>query len=317
MAALRDWTGQHLPAILITADRSDALRRMAARDDISVISKPVKLSRLRPLVDWAIQPHGRRAVGLSPYHGYRQKSGMTGRADRIGCAAWEEATMMKRAALACALALMIAAGPGLAASTDGEATYDLLFRDGTLDRVDRDRVLVYDRDVTNTLKPDAAARDSGEIALRIEQEGHGDGRARISPGRQVSRHGVFPASVGNPMIMVFYESVVRDMAESAGGSAFYIRNRVKEALIEPAEVEAGTARVGGKEVATRTIRLHPFEGDPNADRMMGFGDLELSVTMSDAVPGWYVSLVAEAPAPDGSGPIYRSSMTYRGTEPVQ
>jgi len=57
VAALRDGTGHHLPAILITADRSELLRRMAAREDVSVISKPVKLSRLRPLIDWAIQRH--------------------------------------------------------------------------------------------------------------------------------------------------------------------------------------------------------------------------------------------------------------------
>lgn len=54
VAALRDWSGHHLPAILITADRSETLRRKAARDDISVMPKPVKLSRLRPLIDWAI-----------------------------------------------------------------------------------------------------------------------------------------------------------------------------------------------------------------------------------------------------------------------
>jgi len=225
--------------------------------------------------------------------------------------------MMKRAVLAWGLALMIAAGPGLAASADGEATYDLLFRDGTLDGVDRDRALIYRREVTNTLKPEAAMRDTGEISLRIEQA---DMEMAQLGFRRDGKHramGSFPASVGNPMIMVFYESVVRDMAETAGGSQFYIRNRVKESLIQPTEVEAGTATVDGAEIEIQTIRLNPFEGDPNADRMMGFGALELSVTMSHSVPGWYVSLVAEAPAPDGDGLIYRSSMTFEGMEPVQ
>lgn len=63
VAALRDDTGYHLPAILITADRSETLRRMAAREDVSVISKPVKLSRLRPLIDWAIQTHRGGGIG--------------------------------------------------------------------------------------------------------------------------------------------------------------------------------------------------------------------------------------------------------------
>ena len=57
IAALREWAGQHMPAILITADRSEALRRRAARDDIAVICKPVTLSRLRPLIDWAVHHH--------------------------------------------------------------------------------------------------------------------------------------------------------------------------------------------------------------------------------------------------------------------
>lgn len=226
--------------------------------------------------------------------------------------------MMQRAALASALALMIAAAPGGATSMDGEAIYDLLFRDGTLDSVDRYSVLVYDRDVTNRLRPETAIRDTGEIALRIGQAP--DMEMAELEFRQDGRHramGSFPASVGNPMIMVFYESVVRDMAETAGGSQFYIRNRIKEALIAPAEVEPGSARVDGAQVETRTIRMHPFEEDPNADRMMGFGDLVLHVTMSESVPGWYVSLVAEAPAPDGSGPVYRSSIQFDGMEPVQ
>ncbi|MFO7757086.1 MAG: hypothetical protein R6V26_01190 [Roseovarius sp.] len=225
--------------------------------------------------------------------------------------------MKIRAALAGALALMIAAGPGDAAPVDGEATYDLLFRDGTLDSVDRDHALIYSRDVSNAAKPEAATRDTGEIALRIEQQ---DMEMALLEFRRDGKHramGSFPASVGNPMIMVFYESVVRDMAETAGGSQFYIRNRVKESLIRPTEVEAGTATVDGTRIETRTIRLHPFEGDPNTNRMRGFGALELRVTMSDAVPGWYVSLVAETPAPDGAGQIYRSSMTFERTEQVQ
>ncbi|MGX0877698.1 hypothetical protein ACSSV4_002391 [Roseovarius sp. MBR-154] len=226
--------------------------------------------------------------------------------------------MMTRAALALGLALTLAAGPGLATSVNGEATYDLLFRDGTLDPVSRDHALVYRREVTNTLNPDAAARDSGEIGLRIERAEDME-MVRLEFRRDGKHRGMgsFPASVGNPMIMVFYESVVRDMAETAGGSPFYIRNRVKDALVQPSEVEPGTAMVDGEEVATRTIRMRPFEGDPNVDRMRGFSALELSVTMSEAVPGWYLSLVAEAPAPDGTGLMYRSSLHFDAEEALQ
>lgn len=131
--------------------------------------------------------------------------------------------------------------------------------------------------------------------------------------RQDGKHralGSFPASVGNPMIMVFYESVIRDMAETAGGSPFYIRNRVKEALVKPAQIETGEAVVDGETVAVQTVTLRPFQGDPNHARMRGFGDLELRVTMSDEVPGWYLSLVAEAPGAEGAEDGYRSALRF-------
>jgi hypothetical protein len=223
--------------------------------------------------------------------------------------------MMKRL-LAMVLALGIAA-PLAATPLDGQETYDLLFRNGTLDQIDRNAALHYARQVTNGLKPEAADRDTGEIALSFPADKDGVAHLEFRRDGKHRALGVFPASVGNPMIMYFYESVVRDMAEAAGGSPFYIRNRVKESLVQTSDIEAGQAVVDGRTVPTQTIRLYPFAGDPNADRMQGFGDLELTVTMSDEVPGWYVSFLAEAPQPTGDEPVYRSEVRFVGLEPVQ
>jgi len=201
---------------------------------------------------------------------------------------------------------MVMAGAVFAASLDGDATYDMLFRGGTLDEVGRDKELIYSRNVTNTLKPEAEARDTGDIALSFRT---GDIDIALIEFRRDGKHrslGTFPASVGNPMIMVFYETVVRDMAEAAGGSPDYIRNRVKEALIQPTDMTAGETIVDGRMVATQTIRMNPFAGDPNIDRMKGFGDLELRVTMSEDVPGWYTHLLAEA----SGGEVYKSELTF-------
>ncbi|MFA3916361.1 hybrid sensor histidine kinase/response regulator [Ruegeria hyattellae] len=65
---IRGITQSHVPAILITANRSDSLRASALRQDISVMTKPVKLSRLRPLIDWKIRwrPPTRRAESAIP-----------------------------------------------------------------------------------------------------------------------------------------------------------------------------------------------------------------------------------------------------------
>ncbi|MEM8956951.1 MAG: ATP-binding protein [Pseudomonadota bacterium] len=52
---IRAVTGAHVPAILITADRGEPVRRDALQNDVSVLTKPVKLSRLRPMIMWKIR----------------------------------------------------------------------------------------------------------------------------------------------------------------------------------------------------------------------------------------------------------------------
>ncbi|MEM9577772.1 MAG: hypothetical protein AAF999_12250 [Pseudomonadota bacterium] len=200
-----------------------------------------------------------------------------------------------------------------AAPLAGDKTYDLLFRNGTLDEVGRDAELVYARTVTNTLNPDAASRDTGQIALSFTEGQATMAMLEFRQDGKYRRLGAFPASVGNPMIMYFYESIVRDMAETAGGSPYYIRNRVKDALIQPSDIVEGEAEVAGRTVQTRTIRIYPFLNDPNRDRMKGFGDLELRVTMSDEVPGWYMALVAEA----SGGEVYRSELLFDRVDTAQ
>jgi hypothetical protein len=215
---------------------------------------------------------------------------------------------MIRILVSAVLGLWLSSVALVAEALDGTETYNLLFRNGTLDMVDREAALVYRKTLANRLLPDADAKNTGDIAVMFDE---GD-MARLE-FRQDEKHralGRFPATVGNPMIMFFYESVIRDMASTAGGSPFYIRNRVKESLIQPSDVEAGEAVVNGETIKTKTIRMEPFAGDPNRDRMRGFGDLVLTVTMSDDVPGWYLSLVAEADA-------YRSETTFERVEAAQ
>ena len=212
--------------------------------------------------------------------------------------------MLARLALAAALAVT---PPVAMAETTVERAepYDLLFRQGTLDGLDRSQTLTYDRTVQNSLAPDAEARDTGTIKLDI-RDGADIEEAVLTFWQDERFRGLgeFPASVGNPMILYFVETVVRDMAESAGGSPFYIRNRVKEALVSPAEIETDGETV--------TVTMRPFADDPNAAQMRGFGDLALRVRMSDETPGWYDLLEATVPGTDG--PVYASTMQFEGVE---
>ncbi len=57
---VRKVTRTHVPAILITANRSPKVRAAGLAYDISVIYKPVKLNRLRPLMAWKIRQYVER-----------------------------------------------------------------------------------------------------------------------------------------------------------------------------------------------------------------------------------------------------------------
>ncbi|WP_299964470.1 PAS-domain containing protein [uncultured Roseobacter sp.] len=52
---IRAATQTAVPAILITADRSETVRRLGVQNDMSVLTKPAELTKLRPLIDWKIR----------------------------------------------------------------------------------------------------------------------------------------------------------------------------------------------------------------------------------------------------------------------
>ena len=220
---------------------------------------------------------------------------------------------MIKAWIGAAFAALLFVGAAAGESAEPTEAYELLFREGVLDAIDPAATLIYRRETSNTLRPEVAERAAGDVALQLSGgEGAGMAKLELRQGDKSRSLGVFPVSVGNPMIMVFYESIVRDMAATAGGSPFYIRNRVKEALLQPTAVTTGEAMLDGERIEVRTVRMRPFDGDPNADRMLGFGNLEMVVTMSDDVPGWYLNL--KAAAGPGETPVYSTDMQFQKLE---
>lgn len=85
--------------------------------------------------------------------------------------------------------------------------------------------------------------------------------------------GPFPVSGGDPALTFFLEQTARDMARLTGGSPFYIRNRIKDAVFRGGEL----TRQGEALVAT----FQPFIDDPNATQMQGFDSLTLTFVLDD------------------------------------
>lgn len=204
-------------------------------------------------------------------------------------------------------------GVGAAPAAAGE-TYDLLFKSGALDDLvaasrggDGEVRLAYERATLGSME--GPGPDSFRLDLEMVPP---DGVAMtLHQGDKSRGIGTFPISVGNPVIMYFMETTLRDMAEKSGGSPFYIRNRMKESLLQDADIVPVTVGLGDRDVAARQITLHPFAHDAARNRMGRFADLTLVVTVSEEVPGWYYSLVSTAPADPGQADTrYSNAITF-------
>jgi hypothetical protein len=184
---------------------------------------------------------------------------------------------------ACASAC-IAATAGAATGTE---TFDLIFRSGTLGDLPEATVVDYTQTGTSAGENGGAVKDAIRLTIGAEDQ---TTLQRVRDGKTGSM-GSFKTSVGNPIIMFFMESVVREVAEVSGGSPFYIRNRFKEALLDEVTVEPVTVPFGGDEVSAERVVLHPMQGDRHAAEA-GVDDVELEFVMSEDVPGWYYALAA-------------------------
>lgn len=117
------------------------------------------------------------------------------------------------------------------------------------------------------------------------------------------RIGPFPVSGGDPALTYFLEQVTRDMATLAGGSPFYIRNRIKDAVFRGGEIAAS----GEERVAT----FRPFADDPNAARMGGFETLTLTFALDHDPKAPIREMRAETQGGVGGSPVHYRQQLVR------
>ncbi len=201
-----------------------------------------------------------------------------------------------------------------ASSAVANETYDLIFKRGTLAALPEDSTLIYARRLMVADKPETSDTNTGIVELTLERDK--TARLKFVRDNRFRPIGVFPAAVGNPIIMYFLETVIRDVAHNTGGSPFYIRNRIKESVVRFAPPRAGTVSFDGRDRAVKQIVLRPFIEDANKHKMRGYHSLALSITVSESVPGWYYALTANVKGTDGKI-LYSSALTLSENGRVQ
>jgi hypothetical protein len=207
---------------------------------------------------------------------------------------------------------MLGIGHGPLAAAE---TYELLFRSTALKGLEPvpggeagKGTLVYNRVISGVDERQADGNFS--IGLKIKPDDNVS--LTLYQGTRSRGLGNYPASVGNPVIMYFLESVLADIAVQSGGSPFYMRNRIKEALLRDAQTVPVSLHYLDRDITAREVTIRPFMKDKARERMGRFSELALAVTVSNDIPGWYYSLVATVPAVAGGAEVgYANAITLK------
>ena len=132
--------------------------------------------------------------------------------------------------------------------------------------------------------------------LVLERKGGEPGRLSLSlaplagaPGRVLTE---IAAGAPNPVLLFWLENVVRAGAVQTGGSPFYLRNRIREALVE--------AEISPDAEALNRLELKPFAalGAEEAARLGAFASLRLEIVWEAGAPGQLLELKAETAEAD-------------------
>lgn len=121
------------------------------------------------------------------------------------------------------------------------------------------------------------------------------------------------SKTGNPVIVALLEQDVKEMNKTLGGSPFYFRNRLRQAIADQKPAEPTKIEYDGKTIDGWKITLKPFAKDAqNRSRLGDYADRTYELTFADDVPGGLYALKAVTPKADGSGATLVEELTVKG-----
>lgn len=207
---------------------------------------------------------------------------------------------MSRASGRLAIVLLLALPAPAAAAPDASS---LIFEAAALADVPTGTTMVYRLDHTASGGDAGAGRASStstvELSLQSDPSGGRQARIEIVTGERRQDAGAFPSTVGNPAVLLVLERDVAELSRRLGGSPFYLRNRIREALGSTTPAEPTRLTFGGRALDGWHVAVSPFAHDRNRDRLREHAARRYEFTFSDAVPGGLYEIRLATPAPDG------------------
>ena len=150
------------------------------------------------------------------------------------------------------------------------------------------------------------------ITLRVEPGKRAEGRdigVTMFSGLNRVPAGPFEDMTGNPVVALFLENHLNQLARVLQGNPRYLKLAIRKGLRERATVTPTKLSVDGREVDGWRIVTRPFVGDPRSDRMRGMDGMTYTFLVSPAVPGEIVSMEASARTAEG-GELLEEKLGY-------
>ena len=145
-----------------------------------------------------------------------------------------------------------------------------------------------------------------------EPNGTRDVVVHVMTGERARPPQAISGMTGNPLLVVFLDRAVNNLAMLAGGSRPFLKNKIKSSFVLNPEIAPAEITYKGNKVAGHWIKVAPFAGDPNALKMMGYDGMSLEIVVSDKVPGHFVNLASHYASPMKGSPRLDETITLEG-----
>lgn len=201
------------------------------------------------------------------------------------------------------MAVLLAMAPWQAQAQDAPA--DILFARPHLSGVPSGAELTYrlERSPSDAKRLGAPFSDDIKLVVRSDPaSGLRDIELQIFTGERARESMSMTGLTGNPVLVIFLDRAVSNMAQLTGGSAPYFKGRLRLGLRDKATAEATKVEFEGRMLDAKRIVVRPFADDAMAARMLGYEGSHFEFLVSEAAPGMlldmtsrFVSTLPDAP----------------------
>ena len=217
--------------------------------------------------------------------------------------------MTRLAQLTVAVALL-AAWPA-AAATVAEQVFGV----GLMEDVRQPTVLHYRYEVRGEEVKPAVASEIVMDVREVQQNGDKQVFVDMLGSADRRRLGPIAAREQNPLVLVFLQRDVLEMAKLTGGAAGYFQQQIRRSFNEPAESSPVDVMLGDRKLAGTKLVIHPFRSDPNIARFPQFKEKAYEFVVADGIPGGLYQLASRVPDVRDGHMILEESVTFEKAGP--